>query len=417
MFDRDKWNEIWATIVRNKTRSVLTAFGVSWGVLMFIILVGFGNGVSKGVGDQLEGLATNSMMIGCGRTSEPYKGNRIGRWWQFDSRDIELIRHKVPGVGYISPLREDFRPEVVRGSRRGNFSTLGLYPDYFKITGTGSEMLYGRLLNDMDIKECRKVCVLGSQVYETCFGRGEDPVGEKIRIGGKYYVVVGVSPPNYVFGMGNPLQTIYVPFTTQVRMGNSGDRFRHMMISAEPGLRISDLQQEIEDVIKANHDISPTDEKALYTFNAEEQVEMVFNVISGVNLLIWIIGMGALLSGVIGISNIMLVTVRERMREIGIRRALGARPFAIASQIMSESLVLTALAGMIGLAVGVLLLSAISIIMSANPPDDGASVIPYISFDLALAAVGILILSGLLAGLMPTWRALKIKAIDAIRDE
>lgn len=417
MFDRDKWIEIWATITRNKTRSVLTAFGVSWGVLMFIILVGFGNGFRRGVWNELEGFATNSMGLICNKTSEPYKGNRRGRYWQFVPHDIDIIKHRVAGVEYVTPFIGDYDVEMVRGNKKSNFALYGVNSSYFQIAKP-SEIVYGRVLNDLDVKENRKVCVIGQHVYESLFDAGEDPTGQIIRVGGIYYNVIGLAKYSSSVNIGaNSRDIILLPHTTLQRTKNYGEGFWFMMISAKPGLRISDMEEQIKQVVKEIHDISPTDEKAIMSFSAEQFIEMAENVFSGVNLLIWVIGLGALMSGVIGISNIMLVTVRERMREIGIRRALGARPLTIATQIMSESIVLTTIAGLAGFVFGSLIIMALGGIMSAGDSGGGITIVPYISFDLALGAVGVLIVSGLLAGLMPTWKALKIKAIDAIRDE
>lgn len=414
MFDRDKWKEIWSTITRNRTRSVLTAFGVSWGVLMFIVLVGFGNGFRREMSRNFEGFASNSMFMYCGRTGEPYMGQRKGRMWQMDMHDVEMIRRRVTSVEYVSAWKYG-SGDMVRGNKKGSYASLGVFTDYFRMITP--EVLQGRLLNDMDVAESRKVCVIGQQIYETFFNRGENPLGQSIRIGSIYYQVVGVISSSSSIHIGNDIRnSVFIPLTTLQRTSTAGDGFRTMGMTARPGHRISDIEEQITSLIKANHDISPTDAKALMTINAENMVEMVDNIFSGVNLLIWVVGLGALLSGVIGISNIMLVTVRERMREIGIRRALGARPRTIVAQIMSESLVLTTLAGMAGFVAGTLLLMAIRGGAEGAPPD-GLSIAPYISFNLALGAVAILVVAGLLAGLMPAWKALKIKAIDAIRDE
>ena len=415
MFDRDKWKEIWSTITRNKTRSVMTAFGVSWGILMFIILVGFGNGFKQEMQENFEGFTANTIFLFCGVTSEPYMGYRTGRYWSMDATDIALIKEKVPLAEYITPWK--YGPgSMVRGNKKGEFTCLAVLTDYFMILKP--QLITGRLLNEMDIAEGRKVCVLGKQAYETFFNRGEDPLGQPVRIGGLYYQVVGVMTSGSAFQIGGDMNSsVFIPFTTLQRTTGADDSFWMMSVAAKPGYRISDIEGDIKAVVRANHDLSPTDTKALMSMNAENMIEMADNIFFGVNLLIWVVGLGALLSGVIGISNIMLVTVRERMREIGIRRALGAKPRAIVVQIMSESLVLTTIAGMAGFVVGALLLMLMRLGMASAPTEDGVTIAPYISFDLALGAVAILIFAGLLAGLMPAWKALKIKAIDAIRDE
>jgi putative ABC transport system permease protein len=417
MFDIDKWREIWATITRNKTRSILTAFGVSWGLFMFIILVGFGNGFQQGVMNQFDGFASNSCFFFADRTSEAYNGNRKGRWWHMNSRDLVLIREKAKSVEYISPMLFGDGASV-RGNKKGNYDACGVFPAQFEMQKM--TMLYGRLINDIDIEQRRKICVIGKQVYETLFNIGENPIGQSIRVGGLYYQVLGVAQavsPNMSVG-SYPPETVYIPFTTMQQTTSRGDAFWFMGCTAKPGYAAAMVEEEVRLIVKANHDISPTDAKAMGSFNIEEQFQMVNNLFLGINIVIWVVGMGALLSGVIGISNIMLVTVRERMREIGVRRAIGASPFAILSQILSESLVLTTIAGLAGFLVGVLVLTVMQTIMGAAPSGEGGLVlIPFVSFNLALVAMAILIVSGLIAGTMPALKALSIKAIDAIRDE
>ena len=417
MFDRDKWKEIWSTITRNRTRSILTAFGVSWGVFMFIVLVGFGNGFKREMSSALDGFASNTIALFANPTGEPYKGHRNGRFWMMNLKDIDIIRHKVPQVAYISPWGSSYMP-VVRGNMSEECDLVSVMTDYFRLFTP--KILQGRVLNDLDMAESRRVCVIGSEIYERFFQAGEEPIGQTIRIGagGMSFQVIGVVEATSMIQLGGDMKSsVFIPYTTLQRADDIGDRFFCMALCAQPGLKVSAIEQQVTDIIKENHDISPTDTKALWTFNAEEQLAMMDGVFGGVNLLLWVIGLGALFSGVIGISNIMLVTVRERMREIGVRRAIGAGPRTIVAQIMSESLVLTTLAGMAGFVVGSLLLIGIRAVTETGATSDGISIYPYISFDLALGAVAILVVSALLAGLMPAWKALRIKAIDAIRDE
>jgi putative ABC transport system permease protein len=413
-----EFREVWATITRNKTRSILTAFGVSWGLFMFIVLVGFGNGFQQSVMSQFDGVASNSCFFYTNRTSEAYKGNRKGRRWSMTSRDLVLIREKVQSVEYISPMLFGDGTSM-RGNKKGNYDACGVFPAKFEIEKM--TMLYGRLINDIDIAQRRKICVIGKEVYETLFKIGENPVGENIRVGKLYYQVVGVSQPvspNISIG-SNPLRTVFIPFTTMQQTTSRGDMFWFLGCTVKPGYSAEMLEEEVKQIVKNNHDISPTDDKAMGSFSLEKEFQMVNNLFLGINILIWIVGMGALLSGVIGISNIMLVTVRERMREIGVRRAIGAKPFAILSQIISESLVLTTIAGLAGFLFGILVLTVMQTIMSAAPSGEqgGLVIIPFVSFNLALVAMVILIVSGLIAGTMPALKALSIKAIDAIRDE
>ncbi|MCL1973351.1 MAG: ABC transporter permease [Bacteroidetes bacterium] len=416
MFDIDKWKEIWATITRNKTRSLLTAFGVSWGLFMFILLVGFGNGFKKGIMDNFEGFAVNSCFFFTDRTGEAYKGHRKGRNWDMNSKDLRLIREKASSVEYLAPmLFADGKS--VRGNKTGSYTSLGVYPDYFAMQQM--IVLNGRIINEIDVSLRRKVCVIGQEVYETLFNVGEDPLGQSIRTGGIYYQVVGVVKPkstNATIG-SNPVKTVFIPFSTQQQTSNRGDEIDFLGCTAKPGCLALMVEEEVKTIIKANHEISPTDQKALVSINLEEEFHKINNLFSGITVLIWIVGLGALLSGIIGISNIMLVTVRERMREIGVRRAIGAKPLSIITQIMSESFVLTTLAGLAGFMAGVGILMLLQQFMAGGQSGNGLVIIPFVSFNLALVAMAILVFSSLLAGLMPAIRALNIKAIDAIRDE
>ena len=416
MFDLDKWREIWVTISRNKVRSIMTAFGVSWGLFMFIILVGFGNGFQRGIMENFQGFAMNSSFMYTDRTSVPYKGFRKGRYWSMSSKDLPIIRQKVPAVDLLSPMLF-LGGNAVRGNKSGSYSTLGAYTDLFQIQQM--DMLYGRLINEIDINERRKICVIGELVYETLFNIGEDPIGQTIKVGSLYYSVAGVvKQKSRGISIGsNPRRTIYIPFTTAQQISRDGDAFWFLGITAKPGYRLSAIEEQVKEVLKELHDIAPEDDKAIRGFNIEQQFQTITTLFSSLSVLIWIVGMGALFSGVIGISNIMLVTVRERMREIGVRRAIGAKPITIITQILSESLVLTAIAGLAGFIFGIAILTIVQQLMAGGQGDGGIIIIPFISFNLALVAMLILIVSGLFAGLMPALRAMKIKAIDAIRDE
>ena len=417
MFDLDKWREIWATLTRNKTRSLMTAFGVSWGLFMFIILVGFGNGFRKGIMDNFQGFATNSSFIFTERTSEPYKGFRKGRSWQMHNRDLAIIRDRVPAVQHISPMLPS-RGNVMRGNKVESYSIVGISPAYFVLQEM--DVLYGRLLNEMDLQLRRKVCVIGELVYETLFNKGEDPVGQYIKTGSTYYQVVGLARPKArgISIASDPRRSVFVPLSTQQQLLSGwSNSFPIIGLTLKSGYRMEASEAQVKDILRELHDIAPTDEKAVGSFNVEKEFKQINTLFSSINILIWIVGMGALFSGIIGISNIMLVTVRERMREIGVRRAIGAKPLAIVGQILNESLVLTGLAGMAGFIFGVLVLFAAQAVMEGNANPNGITIVPYISFYLALVAMGILVVSGLLAGLMPALRALQIKAIDAIRDE
>ncbi|WP_106830365.1 ABC transporter permease [Parabacteroides pacaensis] len=419
MFDIDRWQEIWVTITRNKTRSFLTCFGVFWGILMLVLLLGSGKGMQNGIFKNVNGFATNSCFFYTERTSEPYKGYKKGRNWSMRNRDLEAIKERVPGIKYISPMQwgNQGNNNVVRGRNTGSFNVRGVYPDYFNIET--QHIYYGRLLNEIDLKENRKVCLIGTRVYEVLFKPGEDPTGEYIRVNGIYYQVVGVikAKPRANIG-GRTESSVMLPFSTLQQVSNSGDKFWFLCITGEDGYSCDKISDDVKTLLKSQNEISPTDPQAVGGFSIAKQAETFDKLFLGIDVLVWIVGMGTLFAGIIGVSNIMMVTVKERTKEIGVRRALGAKPGNIISQVMSESLVLTALAGLVGLTLGVFLLDMVNRILASSPEAEETFFRnPEIDIHTAIAATVILLLSGLLAGLIPAWRALQIKAIDAIREE
>jgi putative ABC transport system permease protein len=416
MFDLDNWQEIWQTITRNKTRSFLTGFGVFWGLFMLIILMGLGRGFKDGTMGHLDGLSFNSVIFWARPTSEPYKGFRKGRRWQMNMRDLASIREKAQSVDILSPVI--FGPRstdnTVRGLKTGTYTNIGVMPEYYSAEQT--EVLHGRTINLVDIEERRKVCVIGEEVYETLFDIGENPLGEEIRLNGRFFQVVGVTRASGSL-MANPRMTVYLPFSTMQQTFTRGDTYGDLLCTAKPKFSATIVEEEVKAIFRANHDIAPNDDKAFGSVNIERRFLQFSNLFLGIDVLVLIVGLGALFSGIIGISNIMLVTVRERTREIGVRRALGAKPWNILMQIMNESIVLTGIAGLLGFIVATGILIAISQVMSTVPPGSIPFGPPLISFNLALGAMGLLIVCGAIAGLMPALKALQIKAIDAIRDE
>jgi putative ABC transport system permease protein len=416
MFDLDRWHEIFITISRNRLRSFLTAFGVFWGVFMLIALTGGGNALGNLVAGEVEGIASNSCYIWSNRTGEAYKGFRKGRWWTVKNRDIEMIKANVKGIEVIAPLIMPWSPtqdNAVRGEKKGTFSVQGTYPEFNKVYL--HKMKFGRYLNDIDLQEERKVCVIGSRVYEALFNRGEDPTGLDIQVDGIYYKVTGVGDGNEDMNFsGDTRETITIPLTVMQKLYNYGDNVDMFGIMAKPNVAVSEIQEQTETILKANHSIAPYDKQAINSFNIEARFQQINSLLFGVNILALIVGLGTLLAGIIGVSNIMMVTVRERTQEIGIRRALGAKPLSIMSQIMSESFVITAIAGFLGISFAVLILQIVDLGLSS---DGGETAVFQISFFTAVAAALIIIILGTLAGLGPAFRAMKIKPIEALSEE
>lgn len=418
IFDLDNWQEIWLTITRNKLRSFLTGFGVFWGIFMLILLIGAGNALEGGIYKNVSGYAPNSCFFWSDPTSVPYKGFRKGRSWNMTTHDMQLIRERAQTVQYISPVLFGAKSDknIVRGMKSGGYSIKGVYSEQFKMETP--RILYGRVINDLDVDGKRKVCVLGEEVYETLYAPNENPIGSYVRINGIYFQVVGViaSTSNISVG-GRTSRCVYLPLSTMQNTFSKGDEIHFVGCVAKPGYPASVVEDEVKSIIKAAHDISPDDQKAIGSFNMEKQFQIFESLFLGVDILIWIVGLGALFSGIVGISNIMLVTVRERTREIGVRRAIGAKPASIVSQILSESFILTAIAGFSGFLVGVSVLEIVHYVMTMDVSEDTIFIPPFVSFDTAMVSMLILIVSGIAAGLMPAMRALSIKAIDAIRDE
>jgi len=419
MFDRDRWIEIWSTITHNKSRSLLTCFGVFWGIFMLVILLGSGTGMKNAMFKNVNGFASNSVLFISERTSLPFKGFKEGRSWNFHNSDIDLIMQTVPGVAYISPTiwGNQGNQNVIYKKKNGSYSVKGVYPANFEIEKP--VVRFGRLFNELDTQNKRKVCLIGKNVSATLFGI-ENPCNKYIRVNNIYYKIVGVVKQKGNMNIGGRMDdSVLVPFTTLQQTLGQGPVVHLFSILGKKGYDINQTARQIELLIKNKNKIDPDDPKALRIFNISKQFNLFENLFNGIDILVWLVGLGTLLAGVIGISNIMMVTVKERTKEIGVRRALGASPVNIISQVMSESLVLTSLAGFIGLSFGVFVLDLVDKITSPPPGIESqpSFLHPGIDINIAIIATLILLISGLTAGLIPAWRATKIKAIDALRDE
>ncbi len=410
--DLDSCEEIILTITRNKTRSLLTAFGVFWGIFMLVALIGGGQGLKGWMQKNFEGFATNSAFISSGKTSEAYKGFRKGRRWDLVNDDLALLRSNVEGLDVITPSIARWGNTAVYGDKKADCSVRGLYPEYDKIEQ--QDIAYGRFINDVDVHESRKVCVIGKRVYENLFLPGEDPCGKYVRVDGIYYRIVGmcVSEGNINI-QGSMSEAVVLPISTMQQAYNFGNKVHVICFTAKPGVKVSSLQEDVEKVIKTAHYISPDDKQAVDFLDAEAIFSMVDNLFIGINFLAVLVGLGTLLAGIIGVSNIMMVTVRERTVEIGIRRAIGARQIDILQQILSESIVLTSVAGMAGISFAVGILQVAEMLTSAA----GSEIHFQISFGLAIGTAALLIVLGVVAGLAPAYRAMAVKPIEAIRDE
>lgn len=415
--DIDSYREILDTLTRNKSRSFLTGFGVFWGVFMLIALMGGGQGLKEMLNRNFEGFAQNTAMIWAQQTTKAYKGFRKGRWWAMDYKDMERLRQRVPELNAIAPVlfgSWGTSNTAYYGDQKTSPRIQGVTPDYADIVAP--KMYYGRYINEMDIRLHRKVCVLGKKIYKDLFKEGGDPCGKSIRVDSTYYEVIGVDY-NASGGMnfnGRAEEKITFPLTLVQQTYNRGNEVDLIAVTGREGVVMSRLAPRIRETIAHAHYVDPTDEQGVMVFNTEVLFQLLDNLFRGVNFLIWLVGLGTLLAGAIGVSNIMMVTVRERTTEIGIRRAIGATPRMILSQIISESIVLTLVAGMSGILFGVLILQMLEL---ANTEDGILAAHFQVGFWTALFAALMVSAMGVLAGLAPAARAMSIKPVDAMRDE
>lgn len=402
-----------ATLTRNKSRSLLTAFGVFWGIFMLVTLMGGGNGFQNNMKENFEGFATNSCFLASNPTSESYKGFLKGRWWTLQVSDMGAIKNNVEGVDVITATICRWGKQAICGERKTNCSVKGLFPDFTAVEA--QSITYGRFINEVDIRDRRKVCVLGKRVYEGLFDKGVDPCGTIIKVDGINYRIIGVSEATSNINIqGNAAEQVMLPYSVFQSAYNIGNDLDVINMTVKPGYSVADVKPEIEELIKQIHYIAPTDKQAIFFLDAESMFTMVDNLFIGIRFLILLVGAGTLLAGIIGVSNIMMVTVRERTTEIGIRRAIGAQPRDILTQIMAESVVLTIVAGMVGICAGVGVLSCLdSTVVSEN----GGSYGFQVSFGGALGMLAVIVALGLVAGLAPAYRAMSIKPVDAMRDE
>ena len=412
--DRDNIEEILLTISRNKTRSALTAFGVFWGIFMLVFMLGGGHGMKNMLSRELSGVANNSGFVFSNRTSVPYKGFRKGRFWTMDYKDVDRIRQSVPELDIVTPLLFSSGGSAYYGDRKATVGVSGAMPDFQRVNEP--KMFYGRYIDEADIRDHRKVCVIQKKTYKELFPGGGDPCGKRIRIDNIYYQIVGV---DYNMSEGVNLSGesgtgVVLPLTFMQQAYNRGNAVDLIAVTGRKGVVMSKITDRIRETIARAHTIDPTDEQGAMVFNTEILFQMLDNLFKGVNFLIWLVGLGTLLAGAIGVSNIMMVTVRERTTEIGIRRAIGATPRMILSQIISESIVLTLVAGMSGILFGVMILQMLEL---GNTEDGIVNAHFQIGFWTALFSAFMVSSMGVLAGLAPAARAMSIKPVDAMRDE
>lgn len=420
LFSRDSWAEIIEALSSNWFRTVLTAFGVLWGIFILVILLAAGNGLENGIKQGFEGMATNSMFMWSQTASQPYKGLPKGRRYNFKTQDVAAIKQQVQGLRFVSPRNQlgGFRGSnnVVRGLQTGAFNVYGDYPEI--ITQQPMSITSGRFINYSDINEKRKVAIIGSGVQTALYAPGEEVIGSYIKINGVNFMVIGTYKKKGNNGDPEEMQKeIYVPFTSFSQAFNMADIVGWMAITAEDGYSITNLKSQIFDVIKTRHTIHPNDDRAVGSFDLYQEYSKITGLFTALNFVAYFVGILVLLSGIIGISNIMLIVVKERTKEIGIRRALGATPWGIRAQILLESIFLTIVSGMAGIVLATAVLWLVNQQLSSMDTSEMMFINPSVNIGVVGVALAILIVSGLLAGLIPAQNAIRVKPVEALRTE
>ena len=410
MFSVDKWQEIYSTISKNKLRTILTGFSVAWGIFILIILLGFGYGLENGVKKEFEDDAANTLWVNQGVTSMPYKGYKPGRFIQFKNEDYNATKG-IDDVEHISGRFTIWENNTVSyKSEYGSFDIFCSHPGYGNVESISP--IKGRFLNNLDVDESRKVTSIGKLVDEALF-KGEDPIGKYIKVTGIPFKVIGVFDDP---GGDRDLSRIYIPISTAQMVFNRGTRIGTMAMTVGDASveRSNEMVEQIRSELAQRHHFDPTDQRAIHIWNSVENYVKFMTLFANIRLFIWIIGIGTIIAGIVGVSNIMMIVVKERTKEIGIRKSLGATPGSIISLILQESILITAFAGYVGLIGGVGLLELVSKIL---PPDTGYFANPEVNINVALGATGILIIAGALAGFVPARKAAAVRPVVALRDE
>ena len=419
MFNRDRWKEIIEVLTSNMFRTILTAFGVFWGILILIILLAAGKGLENGIKTDFGDIATNTMFMWSQATSKEYQGLPKGRRFNFKVEDVEALWQNIPNLRFVSPRNQlgGFRGNnnVVRGIKVGAFNVYGDYPEIIK--QDPMTITSGRFINQSDINGKRKIAIIGDAVKTALYDKDEAVLGSYIKVQGVNFMVVGTYKKKSNNGDGEEGQKqIFVPFTAFSQAFNRGNDVGWMAITAVDGSSITNLKEDIISLMKVNRKVHPEDTRAIGNFDLYEQYNRVESLFTAMRLIAYFVGILVLISGIIGVSNIMLIVVKERTKEIGIRRALGEDPWSIKVQILMESLFLTIISGMAGIIMGALFIYGINALLDSVGPVD-MFLNPSVSVGVVVTALIILIVSGLLAGFIPAQSAIKVKPIDALRAE
>ena len=420
MFDLDKWEEIWLTMMQHKLRTVLTAFGVFWGIFMLVILLGAGNGLRNGAMQNFD-IAKNAVFAGTMETTVPFEGFDAGRSIQLNNEDLAALR-RLDEVDIIAPRLEvgnRFSGQalpIVRGDKSVAFAIMGDVPEFLEIKPYILEQ--GRFLNQIDMQRSRKVAVIGKRVRDELFDPEENAIGDYVRIGGVSFQVVGVFDTRVMGEQAiNELQTVHIPLSTAQRTFNLVNRIDWFGFIPAAGVTAAETEDAVKEVFRSRHHISPEDRQALQSFNVEREFREMQGIFTGISGFSWFVAIGTIIAGMVGVANIMMIIVRERTREIGIRKSVGAKPASIVGMIVLEALVISGVAGYVGLASGVFLIEGVALAMEQLGAQSDFFAHPEIDFGVAISAIAVLVFSGVLAGFFPGLMAARINPIHALRDE
>lgn len=407
-----------SSVTKNKARTTITVIGVLWGIFIYITLSGAAKGLDNGFERQFERVAMNSMFVWTQQTSVPYKGFKTGRFIQLKLNDVRTLKTKIPEIQYVAPRNAKGvfggdAPTITKDLKHGKYNVYGDFPVVVKIA---TKDIYdgGRFLNEEDIKHNRKVCVIGERTQRELFNKDENPVGQFIKIDNSYFQVIGV----HKFVQGGGFEDdgdIYIPFTTFRKLYNTGENVGWLAIAAHNDADVIEVEKKVKTVLKDIHSVAPEDERAIGSFNLGEIFNKVQGFSKGLTFLSLVVGIATIFAGVIGIGNILLISVKERTRELGVRRALGATPNEVKGQIILESVFLTLVSGVLGIILGALVLAGIN--AGTQDVTDFPYTNPTVPIPYIIGALLIMIILGTLIGLIPAQRAVSIKPIDALREE
>jgi len=411
MFDLDKWQEILATMQKNKLRTFLTAFGVFWGIFMLVLLLGAGKGMQNGIEGEFGSFAINSLWVWNGRTSIPHKGLQPGREVNFKAEDLAAIGREVEGVEVVAPRNWLWGEYTLTyKNKNGSFRVLATSPEFFSVDILN--LTQGRLLNRNDMFESRKVVVIGNRIKEVLFG-DKEAIGEYISIKGVHFQVVGIFKKEG--NNGRFEERAFIPFTLYQTVFNPSRNVHNIAITAQPGVSVKEVEDKVRQVLAQRQKFAVEDEQAIGMNNNEEDYKRFQGLFDAIRLFVWVVGTGTLIAGIVGVSNIMLIIVKERTKEIGVRKAIGATPFSIVSLIIQESIVITAFSGYLGLLAGVGLLDGVRYLIDSTGAELPYFTNPGVDVGVAVSATVVLVISGAIAGLIPAIKAARIKPIEALR--